>query len=321
MADNILETVLRSIRQREQPKIRSRLTLNFRPYLQHDFDSVYVGRGELSPIGYSQNYDPKLIKSIKTASIAHFMGDSYATTARTIAHVVPRPEDSNDRDDIAISNKLTNVVRYLSELQTTGINQRYFDTFADHTGAQLSDLYGLQIPHTLRAGLTLANRGLIYETSCVLRFCIELLSWVVKVRPLTDVDTIRKVQAQSCIASAKELYPTIGRFYGNLSEQSHFAFNAHSLQEVRENQDSQTALIIANGRTKVFALCLATVAIDICLVVLEKSYAGFLTAPQGVRPNGSLIARRFTKVAATTLRRYANFSHKYDAAGMLRLLA
>ena len=80
-------------------------------------------------------------------------------------------------------------------------------------GDMIADMNLVRIYSSLKAAHLLANRGLLFETLCLVRFVLEQLAWTKACETMTDEDAIMKLQATECITAFKTVYPHTGRLY------------------------------------------------------------------------------------------------------------
>lgn len=73
----------------------------------------------------------------------------------------------------------------------------------------------------------LSNRGLLLEVLPLLRLSLEMIAWAHTAYYISDENEVVDLKAQSCIASLKSTYRSVGQLYGFLSQFIHWEHAIH----------------------------------------------------------------------------------------------
>lgn len=228
-----------------------------------DLDFV-IGAESVFPIGMNSRYPSDLKRRVAAASI------SYVLQLKSIDYAYKRyGVDYDDKEEKTLDREINRILEEIihdSEERLLKLTNRNVVRLGD----QIADITLLRVSSSLHSAKILANRGLLFETLCLVRFILEQLAWSGVCEQLDDEEAILKLNALNCIKPFCNIYPTAGRIYGFLSDFAHWNPKYHHL--FVDSQDSTWAYIKASCKYKAIALCYVLLAVDMQLALVEKIY-------------------------------------------------
>jgi len=244
---------------------KSKWLEHFRLTPHLDLDFVIGGPFSVGLPGRSSN---KLKQRVAAAVISHAAGLSSIDYAykRYAAH---HSYDEDRSLGSEISDFLEGIIQR-SEQELLELTRRDVIRLGD----QVADATLLRVSSSLYSSKILANRGMLFDTLCLVRFTLEQIAWSCGCDQLEDEDAIFNLDAKKCIKKLGGIYPTSGRIYGFLSEFAHWNPRHHYLFLLIE--DSRWAYIKASSEYKAIALCYVLLAVDIHLALIETIYYKFV---------------------------------------------
>jgi hypothetical protein len=228
-----------------------------------DLDFVVGYQGPF-PVGMQNCYPEELKKRTAAAMI------SYVAGLRSIDYAYKRyVEDYEYKDDPSLGSQMSVFLERTINDAEIGLHRL---TFRDvvRLGDQIADTSLLRVSMSLHSAKILANRGLLFETLCLIRFSLEQLAWCYVCEKMDNEVAILNLEANSCIRPLCAVYPTAGRLYGKLSEFAHW--NPKNHHWFIEQEGSQWAYVKASSRFRAVGLCYVMLAVDIYLSVIETIY-------------------------------------------------
>ena len=141
--------------------------------------------------------------------------------------------------------------------------------------------------------LMIARRGYVFESALIARGCIEQICWARGASRALSEEDLLKIKVQKEVTHSKTVYSSLGRFYGELSQYSHFDARLHSLFYTEDEESLAT--LLTNRKTKFVAMQWSFVLIDLWGVVFEEFYRNELSVLKFLRKNGELRKARFAE--------------------------
>lgn len=99
---------------------------------------------------------------------------------------------------------------------------------------------------------------------------IEQIAWASRCFAVEDEELVMKTSAPKSITWLKRIYPTIGPFYGWLSNHSHWHYQAHV--KSMDLKHEFVGYILASSRFKASALAATLIAVDCYVACFERLY-------------------------------------------------
>jgi hypothetical protein len=229
-----------------------------------DFDFV-VGEPTGLGIGLKNEYPPSLKRAVLAALLSNRMG------LRSIDYTLKTYVETNayEQQDETLGFKIN---RFL-DLNITAAGKEYVGFTGRkiiRLGDQIADVNMMRINASLQAAKLLANRGLLFETQCLVRFILEQFAWCHKCHSLDDEDAILALQSKECVGEFKKVYPMAGRLYGHLSDIAHWDPNHHHLF-VKSRSGGWTS-VLSSSQFMAIGLCYVLLAFDMYHALIEKFY-------------------------------------------------
>jgi hypothetical protein len=193
----------------------------------HDFDQV-TNEDYGWPVGFASYYPNELKRRIIAARLSVQLGTGLDYTLRRYVPDIESydgKEQTEKRLDWRIKSIcLTAVEDDIAIIREESAPAEGVPTF----GRFAADLTCARGSYSLRVAFYLANRGALFEACVICRMILEQLSWSVRVFFLETYKEVVAVEPQRTLASLKDAHGGAGRFYGWLSEHSHWVYEAHN---------------------------------------------------------------------------------------------
>jgi hypothetical protein len=207
---------------------------------------IYDGTlDELSRIGIKSSYSDPLLKNLTASVIADRFGSKSVDYVRKrYLNDWKRNVDLNQHAfDIETIHFLDVSILELQEhLIANSHNLIYSEsqTICDMTIAK-----GLG---TLRVALDLSSKGLLHEVSTLCRSSLEMIMWALVIFDLPNEKDPFEFLPERAISGFKTYFPHAGKYYGYLSEFSHWRKETHT--RAFNFEEEYVAVVYASGRNK-----------------------------------------------------------------------
>jgi hypothetical protein len=186
------------------------------PYGIEDIEIIAHGGGFSAGISFDAPDDSR--KNILAAALARQFGlRSVDYTRKT--YVEPHYNLRPERPEWL--TKVIDITEESKRLVYTAADRAYrIRNKPDHVGLFAAGAALLRLPITFRTATLTIRNGFHFESALLLRLIVEQLAWIVSVRELTNADLF-EVDPHKCVSSLKEILPSMGRLYGELSRAAH----------------------------------------------------------------------------------------------------
>ncbi|MCH7540099.1 MAG: hypothetical protein IH999_06850 [Proteobacteria bacterium] len=235
------------------------------PLFPHvDFDMVISE--EAWPVGVSARYASQYNRRVAAGALSYVMQlKSVDYTLKRYLGNVFYQEFENDRLDFRISSGVKTLTTSVEDrLKLLGERE------GEPIGTVMCDVTLVRLNAAFNAMLTLANRGFLFEAAAVCRMAVVQTAWAAYCFGLEDGDRVKNASASRAITRLKKIYPSIGTFYGWLSNHLHWEYEAQL--KVLSLGDKLVKSIIASSKFKVSALIMTLVAVDCYVACFERLY-------------------------------------------------
>ena len=145
----------------------------------------------------------------------------------------------------------------------------------------------VRLEASFKAAYGLIRKDYIFESDAVIRIILEQLAWAYPART-TDPKKLPNLRPNSCITKLKEIFPSAGRLYGQLSEWAHIdpsiigdyeRFHQEDIPVVRRSDHNSL-------QSGIHLMCLAVVYINVLQSLFRVYDSGFfsteITTMQGM---------------------------------------
>ena len=229
-----------------------------------DLDFV-IGQQLEYPVGMLSGSPAEFRRRVLAAKL------SYELRLRSIDYTLKRYVDPDvyEIEDISLGDTISNYLR--DAFDKLGDELRKLHTQGDLPfGVFGAELTLFRLPHALDTVRMLSNRGLLLEVLPLLRTCLEMIAWAHTAFYISDEDAVVELKAQNCISSLKETYKSAGRFYGFLSQFTHWGHAIHG--EFLNIDQGNVSILKASVRYRAMSLALCLVLLDVFVEVIRKLY-------------------------------------------------
>jgi hypothetical protein len=207
---------------------------------------IYDGTlGELSPVGVRWSYSDDLLKNIMASVISDRIGSkSVDYVRRTYLDDWKRNIDLDPNAfDLKTIHFLDACIYELQKhLITNSHNLIYSET------QKICDMTLAKGLGTVRVALDLSSKGLLHEVLALCRSSLEMIMWAFAVFDLPDEKDPFEFFPEKAIPGFKTYFPYAGKYYGYLSEFSHWRKETHS--RVINFEEEYMAVVYASGQNK-----------------------------------------------------------------------
>ena len=220
-----------------------------------------IGANRGYPVGLHGRYDNELKRRVAAALLSYLLG------GRSIDYVYKKHLDDHNYDlDRSIGSQIDELLEDIISRSRSNLLE-LTDRKIARIGEQAADGTLLRALPTLTSSKVLANRGLLFETLCLVRFILEQLAWACGAEPMDDENALLDLRVKSCVKKLDSIYPTAGRVYGFLSDFAHWHPKHHHLFLFVEG--SQWGYVTASSEHRAIALCYVLLAADMHLALIE----------------------------------------------------
>ena len=198
-----------------------------------DFEAL-VNRSSFA-VGINLYYPAELLEIISAAIVTYEMGNNSVDYMRKkMALAVKYEEDPGglDRVDRTARKKILNVFGRASQLIDEAIGP---DKRENHTGLFIAHHTLRRVAVAAKAAIVLADRGYFFEVASVVRSHFEQMVWSLKISEISDRETVFSTKITNSISDAKKKNLAYGKFYGWLSEHTHWNTNVHTKSFIIRN--------------------------------------------------------------------------------------
>lgn len=245
---------------------RSEALVEHFPLFPHeDFDFV-ISEGRW-PVGLSSKYSNEYCRRIAAGAVSYTMTlSSVDYTLKRYVKNIRYPTNGNERLDHRVTDHIRLVFKKSEEFLGLPAGRE-----EPPIGTVMCDITFLRVAGAMKGFLTLANRGLLFESSAVARAMLEQIGWAIACRGISDDNVVKSTSASRSISSMKQFYPTAGNLYGWLSDYVHWGYEAHIT--VLGVKDGRLASVHASTLFKARALLLGLILGDCYTTALSFGYA------------------------------------------------
>ena len=256
------------------------LETEFPLFPHEDFDFV-IAEGRW-PVGLSSRYPQEYSRRVAAGAVSYqMMLKSIDYTLRKYLKDAEYPTESSSRLDNKIADSINRIFETAKALFPDVVK---WDE--EIIGTIMSDVTIVRLPSGVGDLLTLANRGLLFESSAVARSLIEQMGWAIACRGLEDAAAVKALSATRSINALKQICPNVGSFYGWLSGYVHWAYDAHkTVLNMREDSFSTT---LASSVYKARSLLLSIIVADCYLRVFRSVYQAGIVLDNSANPSVKL---------------------------------
>jgi hypothetical protein len=201
--------------------------------------------GELARIGVKSSYSDNLLKNIAAAVISDHLGSKSVDYVRKtyLDDWKRRVDFDPNAFDIEVIHFLdVSIVELQEHLIANSHNLIYSEIQA------ICDLTLTKGLGTLRVALDLSSKGLIHEVLALCRSSLEMIMWAFAIFDLPNGKDPFKFLPEKAPSRFKPYFPYAGKYYGYLSEFSHWRKETHTRAFNFEGE--YTAIVYASGRNK-----------------------------------------------------------------------
>ena len=160
--------------------------------------------------------DDELIKMLSAASVAYGRYSSIDYVYKKYIKEIDISE--NESSKVQHIRHSLNVSKCI--INSAISKRKKLNDLPDHLGLFASGVALLKLEASFSVSRFLIHKGLIFESSSIIRMILEQIAWCYEVSDIQDND-LYKVSPRKCIKKLKELIPQAGIMYGFLSERAH----------------------------------------------------------------------------------------------------
>lgn len=160
--------------------------------------------------------DSEFIKMLSAASVAYGRYSSVDYVYKKYIKEI----DISENDSILIQNIRHSLNVSKSIINSVISKRKKLNDIPDHFGLFASGVALLKLEASFSVSRFLIHKGLIFESSSIIRLILEQLAWCYEVSDIKNND-LYKVSPRKSIKKLKEIIPQAGIMYGCLSERAH----------------------------------------------------------------------------------------------------
>ena len=246
----------------ESPKnLRHGLSVELPLFPNKDFDLVFDQIGW--PIATQSDVPEEFVRKTLSGAVTTFLGNkSIDHVYRTYYKEKSFDLHEGERLDFRVADFVESQISFFNS-----VSSFVSDGDPGPYGRTITMWTLLRLKFSLKLIRTCAQRGGLFETASIGRSALEQLAWAFRIKDIEDVDQIISTSATKSISELRTLFPMVGRYYGWLSEHTHWAYGAHS--KVHFTEGKSNVHVLANSELKAKSLMLLLIAVQLSYQVLR----------------------------------------------------